>query len=63
MAREWDHKVKTDLNAPEKRRYPEPVGSGEAMAQAGYQTLDQLKPEHSKERKGLTRDANFPTRY
>ena len=64
MARDWDNKVKVDLQSPEKRRFPEPVGDGAAMARAGYETLDQLKPEHSKERKGLhVRDAIYPTRY
>lgn len=64
MARDWDNKVKVDLNDPDKRHFPEPVGDGAAMAKAGYQTLDQLKPEHSKERKGNGyRDAVYPTRY
>ena len=65
MARDWDNKVKVDPQSPEDRRYPETVEDGAAMAKAGYQTLDQLKPEYSKERKGLkgTRDAIYPTRY
>ena len=63
MARDWDNKVKTDLNDPETRHYPEAVGEGADMARKGYHTIDQLKPEHSKERKGLTRDATYPTRY
>lgn len=43
----------------------EPVKGARAQFEAGYATLDQAdnSPYASKERRGLTRDANYPTRY
>lgn len=57
--------VKPQNDRDTARRKQEPVGSGEAMARAGYQTLDQAETGEysSKERRGLARDANYPRRY
>jgi hypothetical protein len=48
-----------------ERHMPDRVGYGEAMAKAGYATLDQADTGNyaAKERRGLARDANHPKRY
>lgn len=48
-----------------ERRMPEAVKGDRAQLEAGYATLDQAStaPYSSKERRGLSRDANYPRRY
>lgn len=47
------------------RRMPEAVKGERAQLEAGYATLDQADTGEysSKERRGLSRDANYPRRY
>jgi hypothetical protein len=60
-----DLKVQVDLNREVERRMPDPVKGQREQLAAGYTTLDQADTgEYStKERRGLSRDANFPRRY
>lgn len=46
-------------------RFPKPVKGGMASAEAGYTTLDQAStdPYSDKERRGLSRAANYARRY
>lgn len=48
-----------------KATWPEAVKGDRAQLEAGYATLDQAStdPYGPKERRGLTRDANYPRRY
>lgn len=49
----------------EESRKQEAVTGNRAQLEAGYATLDQAstEPYSSKERRGLSRDANYPRRY
>lgn len=49
----------------DKTTWPEKVTGGRAQLEAGYATLDQAStdPYGPKERRGLTRDANYSRRY
>lgn len=60
-----DLKSEVELVRDPERRMPEPVKGAREQLAAGYTTLDQASkdPWGSKERKGLSRDANHPRRY
>lgn len=47
------------------RRMPEAVKGAKAQMEAGYTTLDQAStgPYSDKERRGLSREADYPRRY
>lgn len=60
-----DLKVQVEEQRPIERRQQGRSGFGHEMAENGYATLDQAENGTftTKERRGLTRDANFPRRY
>lgn len=61
--------LKIEVEAQNKRgtdrRMPEAVRGEREQLAAGYVTLDQAEtgPYTSKERRGLSRDANYPRRF
>jgi hypothetical protein len=58
--------IEAPLNGkPEPSRMPDSVKGDREQLAAGYATLDQASTgEYSdKERRGLSRDANYPRRY
>ena len=60
-----DLKIEVDPQRSTERRMPEAVKGDRAQLEAGYATLDQAEtgPYSAKERRGLSRDANYPRRY
>lgn len=61
-----DLKIELDPQSPSnEKRHPHKAAEGSQIAQMGYETLDKANPGEyqSKERKGLSRNANYPTRY
>jgi hypothetical protein len=60
-----DLKIEVPAQREDTRRMPDPVKGQREQLAAGYATLDQADTgEYStKERRGLSRDANFPRRY
>jgi hypothetical protein len=69
MGRGSDDDLKIEVEPQNKRgterRSCAPVKGDRAMLEAGYSTLDHAstEPYSSKERRGLSRDANFARRY
>lgn len=64
-----NHDLRFEVEPQNKRgeesRTQEAVKGNRAQLEAGYATLDQAStdPYSSKERRGLSRDANYPRRY
>lgn len=60
-----DLKIEVEPQRKAERRMPDPVKGEREQLAAGYATLDQAETgEYSrKERRGISRDANYPRRY
>lgn len=62
-----DNKIESPAQNPDSRRKAEAVKGDKDAFLAGYTTLDRVELGEdgygAKERKGLTRNANYPRRY
>lgn len=61
-----DLKIEVEPQTPSnEKRHPHKATEGSQIPHMGYETLDMAKTDEysSKERKGLSRNANYPTRY
>ncbi len=60
-----DLRIEVDPQRSTERRMQEAVKGDRAQLEAGYATLDQAETGSysAKERRGLSRDANYPRRY
>lgn len=60
-----DLKIEVDAQQPVTRRQQAAVKGDREQLAAGYATLDQAENGEyaSKERRGISRDANYPRRY